>query len=70
MHQEQFTLHAKEIDDLMKQNQMLFDQWTRIDSRATEDLQIANVRQLHSECANLQAEKKTWGGMFARFLIV
>lgn len=65
MHQEQFSLHAKEIDDLTKRNQKLFDQWTRVDiecSRATEDLQITNSRieQLRNECANLRAEKKIW----------
>ena len=65
MHQEQFSLHAKEIDDLTKRNQKLFDQWTRIDiecSRTTEDLQIANgrIEQLRNECANLRAEKKIW----------
>ncbi|KAK2465728.1 hypothetical protein APHAL10511_002272 [Amanita phalloides] len=73
MHQDQFALHAKEIDDLTKRNQKLFDQWTRIDiecSRATEDLQIANGRmeQLRNECANLRAEKKIWEGVQSRLV--
>lgn len=65
MHQEQFQLHGRELDDLTKRNQQLFDQWTRVDvecSRVTEDLQISNgrVEQLRNECANLRAEKKIW----------
>ena len=65
MHQEQFSLHAKEFDDLTKQNQKLFDQWTRVDiecSRTVEDLQITNgqIKQSRNECANLRAEKKIW----------
>lgn len=65
MSQEQFGMHARELEDLTKRNQQLFDQWTRIDiecNRATEDLQVANgrVEQLRNECANLRAEKKIW----------
>ncbi|KAJ6621758.1 hypothetical protein B0H10DRAFT_944117 [Mycena sp. CBHHK59/15] len=65
MSQDQFSMHGREIEDLTKRNQQLFDQWTRIDiecSRATEDLQTANgrIEQLRNECANLRAEKKIW----------
>lgn len=73
MHQEQFSLHAKDIDDLTKRNQKLFDQWTRIDiecSRATEDFQVANgrIEQLRNECANLRAEKKIWESVQGRLV--
>ncbi|KAJ7213861.1 hypothetical protein GGX14DRAFT_617504 [Mycena pura] len=66
MSQGQFTMHGREIDDLTKRNQELFDQWTRIDiecSRVTEDLQAAwhgRIEQLRNECANLHAEKQVW----------
>jgi nucleoprotein TPR len=65
MSQDQFSVHGREIEDLTKRNQQLFDQWTRIDiecSRATEDLQTANgrIEQLRNESANLRAEKKIW----------
>ena len=65
MHQEEFALHVRQVDDLTKRNQKFFDQWTRIDmecSRATEELQIATgrIEQLRNECANLRAEKKIW----------
>ncbi len=73
MHQEEFALHAKQVDDLTKRNQKLFDQWTRIDiecSRATEELQIATgrIEQLRNECANLRAEKKIWEVRYSNFL--
>ncbi|KAF7298841.1 hypothetical protein MIND_00831800 [Mycena indigotica] len=59
------SVRSREVDDLTKRNQQLFDQWTRLDiecSRVTEDLQTANARieQLRNECANLRAEKKIW----------
>ena len=65
MDQDQLAMHVRDLDDLTKRNQQLYDQWTRIDiecSRATEDLQIATARmeQLRNECANLRAEKKIW----------
>lgn len=65
MSQEQFAIQARELDDMNKRNQQLYDQWTRIDiecSRATEDLQVANgrIEQYRNECANLRAEKKIW----------
>ena len=73
MHQEEFALHAKQVDDLTKRNQKLFDQWTRIDiecSRATEELQIATgrIEQLRNECANLRAEKKIWEVRYSNYL--
>lgn len=65
MSQEQFAMHGRELDELTKRNQQLFDQLTRVDiecSRATEDLHIATgrIEQLRNECANLRAEKKIW----------
>ncbi|KAJ6452550.1 hypothetical protein C8R47DRAFT_265654 [Mycena vitilis] len=73
MSQDQFSVHGREIDDLTKRNQQLFDQWTRIDiecSRATEDLQTANgrIEQLRNECANLRAEKKIWESVQGRLV--
>jgi len=65
MSQEQLAMHGRELDELTKRNQQLFDQWTRVDiecSRATEDLQVTTgrIEQLRNECANLRAEKKIW----------
>lgn len=65
MTQEQLAMRGRELDELTKRNQQLFDQLTRVDiecSRATEDLHIATTRteQLRNECANLRAEKKIW----------
>ena len=65
MNQEQLTMRGRELDELTKRNQQLFDQLTRVDiecSRATEDLHIATgrIEQLRNECANLRAEKKIW----------
>ncbi|KAF8887179.1 hypothetical protein BD779DRAFT_1672932 [Infundibulicybe gibba] len=73
MSQDQFNLHGRELDDLTKRNQQLFDQWTRVDiecSRVTEDLQIASgrVEQLRNECANLRAEKKIWESVQGRLV--
>ncbi|KAJ7132943.1 hypothetical protein C8R46DRAFT_1181193 [Mycena filopes] len=73
MSQDQFSVHGREIEDLSKRNQQLFDQWTRIDiecSRATEDLQTANgrIEQLRNECANLRAEKKIWESVQSRLV--
>jgi nucleoprotein TPR len=65
MNQEQLAMHGRELDELTKRNQQLFDQLTRVDiecSRATEDLHIATgrIEQLRNESANLRAEKKIW----------
>lgn len=65
MDQDQLAMHGRELDDLTKRNQQLYDQWTRTDiecSRAMEDLQIATgrIEQLRNECANLRAEKNIW----------
>ncbi|KAF8718325.1 hypothetical protein AX14_011889 [Amanita brunnescens Koide BX004] len=35
MHQEEFALHARQVDDLTKRNQKPFDQWMRIDIDCT-----------------------------------
>jgi len=58
-------MNAREIDDLTKRNQKVYDQYTRTDiecNRVSEDLLSANSRieQLRNECANLRAEKKIW----------
>nr|UPW42857.1 nucleoprotein MLP2 [Hypsizygus marmoreus] len=73
MDQDQLAMHGRELDDLTKRNQQLYDQWTRTDiecSRATEDLQIASGRteQLRNECANLRAEKKIWESVQGRLV--
>lgn len=65
MSQEQLAMQARELDDLSKRNQQLFDQWRRVDiecTHAAEELQIATgrIEQLRNECANLRAEKKIW----------
>jgi len=65
MSQEQISLHSREVEELTKRNQQLFDQWTRLDiqcNRVTDDLQDANGRmeQLRNENANMRAEKKIW----------
>lgn len=73
INQDQYNLHARELDDLSKRNQQLFDQWTRVDiecGRVTEDLRQANSRieQLRNECANLRAEKKIWDDIQRRLV--
>ncbi|PBK97398.1 hypothetical protein ARMGADRAFT_637587 [Armillaria gallica] len=73
INQDQYSLHARELDDLSKRNQQLFDQWTRVDiecGRVTEDLRMANsrVEQLRNECANLRAEKKIWDDIQRRLV--
>ncbi|KAF8340155.1 hypothetical protein F5887DRAFT_919553 [Amanita rubescens] len=74
MHQEKFAFYPRQVDDLTKRNQKLFDQWIRIDiecSRATEELQIATgqIEQLRNESANLRAEKKIWEVRYSNRLI-
>ncbi|KAK0464252.1 uncharacterized protein EV420DRAFT_1034622 [Desarmillaria tabescens] len=73
INQDQYNLHARELDDLGKRNQQLFDQWTRVDiecGRVTEDLRLANSRieQLRNESANLRAEKKIWDDVQRRLV--
>lgn len=73
MHSEQFKLTHRELDDMTKRSQSLFDQWTRADiecNRLSEDLHISNGRleQLRNECANLRAEKQIWEGVQARLM--
>ena len=65
MVQDQIVMHKRENDDLLKRNQGLYDQYTRIDiecNRMSEDLIASNglLEQLRNECANLRAEKKIW----------
>jgi nucleoprotein TPR len=73
MHQEQFSMHTHDLDELTKRNQHLFDQWTRTDielSRVSEELQMSNnhLEQLRNECANLRAEKKIWESVQGRLV--
>ncbi|KAF9468627.1 TPR/MLP1/MLP2-like protein-domain-containing protein [Collybia nuda] len=73
MSQDQLAMQAREIDDLSKRNQQLFDQWSRVDiecTHATEELQIATgrIEQLRNECANLRAEKKIWESVQNRLI--
>ena len=65
MSQEEAALHIRDLDNLTKRNQQLYDQYTRIDiqcNRAQEELTVATgrVEQLRNENANLRAEKKIW----------
>ena len=58
-------MQSKEMENLSKRNQELYDQYTRIDiecNRVSEDLASAKgvTEQLRNECANLRAEKKIW----------
>jgi hypothetical protein len=65
MSQDEATLHTRDLDNLTKRNQQLYDQYIRIDiecNRAQQELSEANsrVEQLRNENANLRAEKKIW----------
>ncbi|KAL6308319.1 hypothetical protein BKA93DRAFT_560042 [Sparassis latifolia] len=71
MLQEQTTVQSRELDNLTKRNQQLYDQYTRIDiecNRVSEDLLTTNaaVEQLRNERANLLAEKKIWESVKGR----
>ncbi|KAG2010159.1 hypothetical protein CC2G_013002 [Coprinopsis cinerea AmutBmut pab1-1] len=73
VHAEQYQLTSRDLEEITKRNQALFDQWTRADvecSRLSEDLHVANARleQLRNESANLRAEKQIWEGVQARLL--
>lgn len=65
MSQDEAALHTRDLDNLTKRNQQLYDQYIRIDiecNRAQQELSEANsrVEQLRNENANLRAEKKIW----------
>lgn len=65
MSQDEAALHTRDLDNLTKRNQQLYDQYIRIDiecNRAQQELSGANsrVEQLRNENANLRAEKKIW----------
>ncbi|OAX41397.1 hypothetical protein K503DRAFT_502353 [Rhizopogon vinicolor AM-OR11-026] len=71
--QEESALHARDIDNLTKRNQQLYDQYTRIDiqcNRTQEELTVATsrVEQLRNENANLRAEKKIWESVQVRLV--
>ncbi|OJA16044.1 hypothetical protein AZE42_05491 [Rhizopogon vesiculosus] len=73
MSQEESALHARDIDNLTKRNQQLYDQYTRIDiqcNRTQEELTVATsrVEQLRNENANLRAEKKIWESVQVRLV--
>ncbi|KAF5340774.1 hypothetical protein D9611_007504 [Ephemerocybe angulata] len=73
MHQDQFLINNRDLEELTKRNQQLFDQWTRVDvecQRVTEELHVSNGRleQLRNECANLRAEKNIWESVQARLV--
>ena len=66
-------MQSKDIDNLSKRNQELYDQYTRIDiecHRVSEDLLTATtlVDQLRNEAANLRAEKRIWESVQARLV--
>ena len=65
MVQEQATVQERELNNLSKRNQDLYDQYMRIDiecNRVSEELLVASghLEQMRNECANLRAEKKIW----------
>ncbi|KAI0667763.1 hypothetical protein C8Q78DRAFT_1052496 [Trametes maxima] len=73
MAQEQIIIQKRENDDLVKRNQHLYDQYTRVDiecNRMSEDLIASNslLEQLRNECANLRAEKKIWESVQGRLV--
>ncbi len=58
-------MQSRELENLGRRNQDLYDQYTRIDiecNRVSEDLSSAKgvAEQLRNECANLRAEKRIW----------
>ncbi|GJE88476.1 hypothetical protein PsYK624_045590 [Phanerochaete sordida] len=73
MLQEQNAMQSKEMDNLARRNQELYDQYTRVDiecNRVSEDLLAATtaIEQLRNEGANLRAEKKIWESVQARLV--
>ncbi|OBZ68761.1 Nucleoprotein TPR [Grifola frondosa] len=73
MVQEENLIQNRELNDLTKRNQQLYDQYTRIEiecNKVSEDLISTSglVEQLRNECANLRAEKKIWEGVQGRLV--
>ncbi|KAI0081625.1 hypothetical protein K474DRAFT_1635534 [Panus rudis PR-1116 ss-1] len=73
MLQDQVTMQSREVDNLARRNQEMYDQYTRVDiefSRVSEDLlSVKSVaEQLRNECANLRAEKKIWESVQSRLV--
>ncbi|KAG1780540.1 hypothetical protein EV702DRAFT_1078352 [Suillus placidus] len=73
MNQDEAALHTRDLDNLTKRNQQLYDQYIRIDiecNRAQQELSEANsrVEQLRNENANLRAEKKIWESVQVRLV--
>jgi nucleoprotein TPR len=65
MSQEEAALHTRDLENLTKRHQQLYDQYTRIDiqcNRTQEELTEATgrVEKLRNENANLRAEKTIW----------
>ncbi|KAG2088543.1 uncharacterized protein F5147DRAFT_789372 [Suillus discolor] len=63
MSQDEAALHTRDLDNLTKRNQQLYDRYIRIDiecNQAQQELSEANsrVKQLRNENANLRAKKK------------
>ncbi|THH00176.1 hypothetical protein EW026_g2304 [Hermanssonia centrifuga] len=70
---EQNNMQNRELDNLQRRNQELYDQYTRIDiecNRVSEEFQSASglVEQLRNETANLRAEKKIWESVQSRLV--
>lgn len=73
MLQDQNAMQSKEVDNLVKRNQELYDQYMRIDiecNRVSEDLLSATnvIEQLRNDAANLRAEKNIWEGVQMRLV--
>ena len=66
-------MQSKELENLSRRNQELYDQYTRVDiecNRVSEDLLAATtaIEQLRNETANLRAEKQIWESVQARLV--
>ncbi|KAH9948873.1 hypothetical protein B0H21DRAFT_731535 [Amylocystis lapponica] len=73
MLQEQIATQDREMSNLTKRNQHLYDSYTRLDiecNRVTEDLMTSNslLEKARNECANLRAEKRIWESIQGRLV--
>lgn len=65
MMKEQYSVQARDMDELRKRYDIVCDKWTRTDvefARATEELSVLEGKMeiMRNECANLRAEKGIW----------
>lgn len=62
MMKEQYSVQARDMDELRKRYDIVCDKWTRADlefTRPTEELSVLEGKMeiMSNECANLRAEK-------------